>query len=71
MTKEKEIRPKGDRKIQSIYFLNYEMFKNQSIYGDSSPQVLNNLKGIALRQRAKGLILQNPKPVDLPKYKIH
>jgi len=71
MKKENEIRPKGDRKAQSIYFLNYEMYINQSLYADSSPQVLNKLKGIALNQRVKGLILQNPKPEDLPKYKTH
>ncbi|MDP3918119.1 MAG: hypothetical protein Q8Q30_03030 [Candidatus Woesebacteria bacterium] len=70
MAKERIIRPKGNRETQSMYFLNYEMLINLS-FGAVSSRESKKQRNQALYQRTKGLILQNPKPEDLPKYKIH
>lgn len=69
MIKEKEIRikPKGTYEKQRMYFHNYQWYQDKADKGKSSLHL--EFKRRSLQERAKGLILQNPRPEDLPKYK--
>lgn len=69
MKKEKEIRSKGDYEEQGIYFVNSSFAR--CIADVETGRVKREQKRIALWSRAKALILQNPRPEDLPKHKIH
>lgn len=62
-------KPKGTREKQNMYFHNYQWYLDAS--DDETGSLRQSFKHSALNERARGLILQNPRPEDLPKYKIH